>query len=512
MNRKRTGEYQSKQPHNKRRKGAQPRDEVPLDPQQQEQGVKAYLHHAVKVLAKGIKKSKTFEVQKLTRKLKQAREPKEGAVDPALVANLEGQLAAIKTLALDSLPSHLLSTRLPKLPSLRTVSFLPSLLSSIPKPSKPFPALEPVSAEGKARNRLLASKVVGEAWDEVARAVRKRMGEEVEGKGKKVEEVKKKGITMDSGRAAALEKALLEGGEEEEDEGESSDDEGPAAGFSEDEGGADEEEDDDEAIQREEAALEEGDGSASEWSDSEDGEAASSSDDDDAGAASDSSFPPAKPSKPTKKRQPSLSPSPPPAKKSKSASAAPGKPITSSSFLPSLAAGYISYSDSDGEDAKWVKDAEREDKKGARKNRRGQRARQAIWEKKFGSAANHVVKAAGGKPVPLAQIKEQKAKRAAAAASSSSGKATRQPTQGADEPYDPRHGRGGSTNPNAQSLGKSRAFGGPYTVPAPAAPAPAVAAEGGEKMHPSWEAKRRQKEALKQSAAAPVQGKKIVFD
>lgn len=51
------------------------------------------------------------------------------------------------------------------------------------------------------------------------------------------------------------------------------------------------------------------------------------------------------------------------------------KPIQSSAFLPSLASGYISYSDSDDE-AEWVKEGEKVDKV-ERKNRRGQRARQA---------------------------------------------------------------------------------------------------------------------------------------
>ncbi|GAA6035729.1 hypothetical protein JCM8097_005672 [Rhodosporidiobolus ruineniae] len=525
----RKAEAQGKQPYNKR--GAPPAAEavdVPADPAEQERSLKTYLHHAVKLLNKAVKKSKTFELQKLTRKLKQTREPKDGAaVDAALVADLEAQLLAIKNLNLDAVPAHLLTTRLAKLPVLRSAPFLPSLLSSFPSTSKAkFADLDPQSAEGKARNRVLANKTVGEAWDEVSRAVRRRMGEEVDskgkdkGKGKEKEPEKKRGMTMDPGRAAALEAALLKGGEDNDEEGaQSSEDEGPAAGFSDDEEGAGSgDEDDDEAIERELAALNDGVGSEGEWSGSEDEDAGSDDD-----AASTSSFP----SRPSKKRQPSLSPSPPPAKKAKSA-LKPGKPITSSSFLPSLAAGYVSYSDSDGEDAKWVKDAEREDKKGQRKNRRGQRARQAIWEKKFGSAANHVVKAVGGKPVPMSKIKEHKAKRAASggANGASSDRPARPPRPERDpnEPFNPLHSRGGSTNPNAQSLGANqRSFGGGFrtggaggagpaaTGGAALAPAVAAAAPSGEKMHPSWEAKRKQKEAMLAIGSAP-QGKKVVFD
>ncbi|GAA5909015.1 hypothetical protein JCM6882_004968 [Rhodosporidiobolus microsporus] len=503
---KRAGEYASKPANKKLRKGAPPAadgGEAELDPVAQEKALKAYLHHAVKLLHKAVKKSKTFELQKLTRKLKTTREPKEGKADAAAVADLEAQLAAIKNLNLDAVPTHLLSTRLAKLPALRSTAFLPSLLSSIPPaPGKAtFAELDPQSADGKARNRVLASKVVGEAWDEVVRAVRKRMGEEVDskggkGKGKEKEEPeKKKGIQMDPGRAAALEAALLKGGDDEAetDGDDSSADEGPAAGFSEGEEG-----DEDDEVERELARLNEGAGSEGEWSGSEDEDdddgAAFSDEDDD--AASDSSFPTTKTDKAasSKKRQPSLSPSPPPAKKSKAAAVS--KPITSSSFLPSLAAGYVNYSDSDDEDARWVKDAEREDKKSARKNRRGQRARQAIWEKKFGSAANHVVKAAGGKAVPLAKMKEIKAKRAAAASGEGPAPRDERPA----EPFDIKNARGGSANPNAQGLGaKARAFGG-------------VAAAPEEKMHPSWEAKRKQKEALMNSAAIQPQGKKVVFD
>lgn len=60
------------------------------------------------------------------------------------------------------------------------------------------------------------------------------------------------------------------------------------------------------------------------------------------------------------------------------------KPTTTSTFLPTLASGYISYSDSDsdggGDSAQWVKQYEKEELKEGkeRKNRRGQRARRAL--------------------------------------------------------------------------------------------------------------------------------------
>ncbi|BGP54879.1 hypothetical protein JCM8202v2_002466 [Rhodotorula sphaerocarpa] len=469
-------------------------------------------HHALRLLHKAVKKSKTFEVQKLTRKVKQTREPKDGKVDAAAADDLDAQLTALKKLDINAIPPHILKTRIAKFGPLRSVLYLPALLSSIPSTPK-WLEYAPTSAESKARNRILANKAVGEAWDEVARAIRKRLGEEVEpkdkGKGKAKEEPPKKDITMDPGRQAAIEAAFLAGGageaggeEGEQEDGqeanedadeETSEDEGPAAGFSS--GVEESDADDDEAIQRELAALG-GDGdsdSEGEWSDSGDEDDAAASV---AGAGKGVS---------AKRKQPSLSPSPPPVSSKKAKTAAqPSKPITSSSFLPTLASGYVSYSDSDGEEARWIKEEERKDQKDKRKNRRGQRARQAIWEKKYGSAAAHVVKANGGKPAPLAKVKEQKAKRVKAnagrpaPASYTESSASAQ-DYAADAAPPARRERPTFTEPQADLGWKKRADA-------------KAATEAAEKVHPSWEAKRKAAEALKQSAALKPQGKKITFD
>ncbi|PVF99508.1 Bud-site selection protein [Serendipita vermifera] len=62
-----------------------------------------------------------------------------------------------------------------------------------------------------------------------------------------------------------------------------------------------------------------------------------------------------------------------------------------SSFLPSLAMGYLP-GNGDGSDWSGNEDAADIDP-APRKNRRGQRARKAIWEKKYGKNANHLKKA-----------------------------------------------------------------------------------------------------------------------
>jgi hypothetical protein len=247
--------------------------------------------------------------------------------------------------------------------------------------------------EGKARNRTLANKLVKEAWDEIARAVGKRMGQEVEARPVKLavpapSSVKGKEIAVEKARqeeegeegdkpvkklskraeraAKGAAKALLPkpaimmnsarmaamAAGSDDDEG--SDDEGPVSGS---------DMDDDHEIQKELARL--GGDDAGDWSGSSDEEGVQSDADDDDNLGSNSSLPLVAP-KPAKSTA-----------KPKTKDSAPRKPITSSAFLPSLASGYISYSDSDGEDAKWVKEAEKGEKKEERKNRRGQRARQA---------------------------------------------------------------------------------------------------------------------------------------
>uniref|UniRef100_A0A060T911 ARAD1D07524p n=1 Tax=Blastobotrys adeninivorans TaxID=409370 RepID=A0A060T911_BLAAD len=59
-------------------------------------------------------------------------------------------------------------------------------------------------------------------------------------------------------------------------------------------------------------------------------------------------------------------------------------------FLPTLATGYISGSDD--EDDVDPNDSVVRQATSARKNRRGQRARQKIWEQKYGRRAKHIVK------------------------------------------------------------------------------------------------------------------------
>ncbi|KAJ5125715.1 hypothetical protein N7448_005033 [Penicillium atrosanguineum] len=177
----------------------------------------------------------------------------------------------------------------------------------------------------------------------------------------------------------------------------------------------------------------------------------------------------------------------PPSKKTKAARGS-DAPVQSTTFLPSLMGGYWSGS----EDAS---DGEEEAAAPKRKNRMGQQARRALWEKKFGAGANHVQK----------EVKKQKKSR-------DSGWDTR---KGATD-----GGRGGrfggpggfedrglSDRPhNVHNAGGQQSSSGP-TQRSRLKPPPSKDDEG--PLHPSWEAKKKLKE---QASTAKFQGTKVTFD
>ncbi|KAH6894351.1 Bud-site selection protein [Thelonectria olida] len=189
------------------------------------------------------------------------------------------------------------------------------------------------------------------------------------------------------------------------------------------------------------------------------GSAAASDSDSEAGAQQDSS--------------PSASPSPPPAKKKKKdkSSASSARP-SGSTFLPSLMGGYISGSES-------ASDVDVE----PAKKRRGQRARQAIWEKKFGAKAKHLQQPAKSK---RGRDSGWDMKRGAVDGGDAE---TRTPwKKGVRNPL-ARQGSGASAH-NAEAK----------------RPPPKKDDEG--PLHPSWEAKKKAKDTEKVAFA----GSKITFD
>jgi len=175
----------------------------------------------------------------------------------------------------------------------------------------------------------------------------------------------------------------------------------------------------------------------------------------------------------------------PPPKKTK-ASKGSDAPVQSTTFLPSLMmGGYWSGS----EEASEAEEAAPE-----RKNRMGQRARRALWEKKYGKSANHVQK----------ELKQQKRSRDSGwdtrKGATDGGRGGRHGGRGGfgdrglgDRPHNIHNKSGGHHSSSGPGQG-----GKPKGPPKDEGP-----------LHPSWEAKRKLKE---QASAATFQGKKVTFD
>ncbi|KAK3332177.1 Bud-site selection protein [Cercophora scortea] len=162
---------------------------------------------------------------------------------------------------------------------------------------------------------------------------------------------------------------------------------------------------------------------------------------------------------------------PPPRKKlakekKSSKTAAPVGPVTGSTFLPSLMGGYISGSESASDLDEVLAPA--------RKNRRGQRARQAIWEKKFKDEARHVKNGTG---------------------------------RARDAGWDLKRGAVGDGKPWKQGI-KNPLGEGAGGEPKKERKPPTRDDLG--TLHPSWEARKKLKES--QLETAPYAGKKIKFD
>ncbi|KAH3673503.1 hypothetical protein WICMUC_003609 [Wickerhamomyces mucosus] len=150
--------------------------------------------------------------------------------------------------------------------------------------------------------------------------------------------------------------------------------------------------------------------------------------------------------------------------------------------LPELQYGYVSGdSDSEIDNDSMVESITKPQKK----NRRGQRARQQIWEKKYGKGAKHIVKEKEEK----AKIRQQKQlefeerqrrREEKLKLAIESGEIK---TGGNSTPLGIRNSNG---NPSIDQIN-----------------------ENNTKLHPSWEAKKKQQDALKK---VKFEGKKITFD
>ncbi|KAA1469979.1 Bud-site selection protein [Dentipellis sp. KUC8613] len=427
--------------------------------------VQGKLHHSLKEVKKAAKKAKTFELQKLVKKLKGVRENAQGSSKE--VTDLEAQLHVLKNVDHDRVGCLALKNKLKKD---KVLSKEPSIASAV---STELPStLEPASAEPlvKVEARLFSSKALSSEVNAVIVALRAIFKPTVDSDREEV--IPAQPVIRARGDS---DRTQLVGGNDEStslDELTAAEHEEPAAEDAEDDGW--------------ESGTVDGD---SPRIPPERYQPQMDSDDEDASDESDTvSLSDVSDTSPRKRPKPAS----PVDKKAKVKG-------LDSTFLPSLAVGFT-RGDSDTD---WS-DSEAKHADSSRKNRRGQRARRAIWEKKYGKGAKHLTKGAEGKAsYPERQRLRDDANKPRPDKNAGHGARQQSTGSGGSRPFPPRHGAPHRTfSPGHRSADTS------------AAPRPSFSRakpQDEKPLHPSWEAKKKLKE--KESAAiVPAQGKRIKFD
>ncbi|KAF7117932.1 hypothetical protein CNMCM5793_007282 [Aspergillus hiratsukae] len=425
----------------------------------------AKFENGVTALSRALKTARAFERQKLGRREKTAKSENK----PEALARIEEEIKVIKTLNYQSTADKYLFKQLVKT---KRIAESPVFLKF--KERKNISTEGPRStAEANVTARLYKSNPVKNVFPGIMDGIRQLLGLEGAPAGKKSGPEQKKGST-DQRKSESKEhepEPALDGrsGPESGSEPDSRTASNSAARSTKlasgeaDEEGSGIDMDDAESVDYSHFDARLAPGSGSDSDGESDAEEASDSDDSHNPAHYSDISRSASPDQPKKKSKKSTS-----------------TPATSTTFLPSLTmGGYFSGSESEPEDLEGVAGPPR------RKNRMGQQARRALWEKKYGSGANH--------------IKKQKENE----------------WKNRDSGWDTRRGAtDGSEGPRGKrGLGQGRA-----DRPRQRDDQPRRGPPGGSNkknvnddkpLHPSWEAARKAKE---QKSMAAFQGKKVTFD
>ncbi|KAJ1029605.1 hypothetical protein NDA13_002850 [Ustilago tritici] len=532
----------------------------PPQPQIDLTKAKTKLHHVAKTLRATAKKTKTFEVQKQVKKLKDLQK-KPSLAEQATLA--EQELDALKSIDITLLAGRALVTKMVKAKILPRPAELQGgveegefvYLEMVKEEELLGEAVlsDPVVTDGdraleRAKAKITSSKVladeVGMFVDKLRRLVGlEAMGgrkEELQMKEEKEEEEEKKWSGSEEEeddsddetrrRLPLVDDYDEEEKEEKEDVGEEElmrigkekvkalgdlsqwddmigSDSAAESGFESD----NEEGPTQRRTSKSKHQSEDSNASESEDDSSSDSEDDSDSDSDASSASSSSSI-----SDRPRKRKSKTSTSDHSSKKSKSSSA-------NSTLLPSLSTGFLaSRSDDEWSDAEAdLADRDLSELKSGskkeRRNRMGQRARKALYEKKYGKNANHIKMREKQKAVK----RERSSTRASGVRGGGGDGNGRQRPSAFQAPAKRDGGWGGPVAPLPKQA--KRPFV-PRAEPISAPPASAGATQSGVKvncgakaggenktqeMHPSWIAKQKQKELMTQ---VKPQGKKVVFD
>ncbi|KAI0086508.1 Bud-site selection protein [Irpex rosettiformis] len=442
-------------------------------------------HHHVREVRKAAKKAKTFELQKTVKKLKGLRSK---TPDSAEIPEVEAQLEILKKYEPEPFANTALRTKINKDKFLSADEHLSTAIAQ-ELSSNLVESAAPGSNEAKVQGRLLSSKIIAMEVASVVETLRAAVSPELgKKKGRATAEDEEEGDdeseageesegnedTVPTSKKAKLGKVRME--EEAVEDGES-DASSRVQFLSDDEGEVDD-------AGWESGSVHEGPEDMSDESSNGEAEGKSSGEDN----ADDKGGHPSRSSEKDLKTSSS----------NKNAKAQPEKTKKSgeSTFLPSLAVGFI-RGDSD------VSDFSDDDAGIApKKNRRGQRARQAIWEKKYGRNANHV--------------KKQQEISGKGRTGDRAGKGGPQRfARGHSDKGWPRQPPPSAHPVQAQASQLSNRAPRAYLPSSPPSFFPARAwmilmSKEEKSLHPSWAAKKMLKEKQNPVIIAP-QGKKIVF-
>ncbi|KIR96411.1 hypothetical protein L804_06246 [Cryptococcus deuterogattii 2001/935-1] len=444
---------------------------------------------ALKSLHPVFKQAKTFETRRLIKKIKFLRS--KGVTDET--ADLESQLKIIHDIQLHPLAQSHLLIKLRKHPLFRQAPIPSEVASLLSPPSATSASSASTSATpaliNKAENRLCSAKIVAER-------VKNVLSWTVCEEGAKLV-TDKKAATASAGKGGS--KKAAESSDEEDDEEE--EEEGEEANFGGDisrpmvNGSGSEEDSDDERVIQDRAAdaagWESGSVSGSDIEGEDVGIASQSESESEPDNSDAIDIPSAKRAKTT--APPLLSKTKPvkPEKADKPPKSA--KDLTSSIFLPSLSIGFTRGDDGDSDpDLDDDPNGVAGKQSVVRKNRRGQRARQAIWEKKYGKNAKHVVKA---------QEEEKRQAQKAREKAEAKGR-TR------DSGWGARSGKAVGPAVNAASAPTAAAALHTQKVYPESKQSQT---EQKKSLHPSWEAAKLRKQKMG-AVQTEVKAQKIVFD
>ncbi|KAH7915489.1 Bud-site selection protein [Hygrophoropsis aurantiaca] len=431
-------------------------------------------HHDVREVRKAAKKAKSFELQKVLKKLKDLRRKDAAAKE---IPEIEAQLELLKHIDHESMANTALTTKIKKDKLLADNMHIVAILS-LELASDPVVAAAPGTSLGKVQSRLLSSKVLASEVSSVIEGLKRITHPQPEAYDASVDEGEGTILPPSKKTRRAEGKPIknkpqgdiLHGVNDNHNvESDSNGDVNDTDG----EGGHDGWESGtvsgNETISRDDLESNSG------HSDLDDGDDARNSDQSD----NDLNDAPV-----SRKRL--ASPESVPAKK--------GKSTTQSAFLPSLSVGFT-RGDSDSE---WS-DSDEKAVDEVKKNRRGQRARRAIWEKKFGKNANHVKKHRD----TAASLKRPRSSFIPADQRRERNNSSAQHQSHANSPFHrapprkqpPQFNQAPDSGWKSQSLKPQTNHGPPQNN------------RDQRPLHPSWEAKKKQKSA----SIVPAQGTKIVF-